>query len=132
MSVADAKAELFALFAANPDQNPSDPVDDLTYVNQVYRGETRAGQTVGPIAITTFHTGGDATEYTYNLNVYAKPDASVLDVQDQLDETIDEVNEILRVSAGIGRAEWTCGYDRANDVLVASWQVSVGREDLPG
>lgn len=130
MNVADGKADLFALFAADPESNPSDPVEDLTYVNQVYRGETRAGQTLGPIAITTFHTGGDATELLYNLNVYAKPDANVLDVQDQLDQTIDEVNALLLASATFGSSSWTCGYDRANDVLVASWQIDAGRTDF--
>lgn len=130
MNVADGKAELFALFAADPSVNPSDPVEDLTHVVAVYKGETRAGQTIGPIAVTTFHTGGDATELTYNLNVYAKPDQDVLAVQDMLDETIDEVNAILIASPTFGSTAWKCGYDRANDVLVASWQIDAGRDDF--
>lgn len=130
MSVADAEAELFALFAANVEDNPSTPVDELSDVVSVYRGETRAGQTMGPVAITTFHTGGDATDCTFNLNVYVKPDASVLGAQVIMVRTIDEVNAILRDSAGIGRATWTCGYDQANDVLVASWQINAGRSDF--
>lgn len=130
MNVAEGKAALFALFAADTDSNPSEPVEGLSHVVAVYRGETRAGATNGPVAITTFHTGGDATECTYNLNVYAKPDQGVLDVQDLLDVTIDEVNAILAADETFGRATWTCGYDRANDVLVASWSMDAPREDF--
>lgn len=130
MSVTDAKQALFDLFALNADDNPSEPVDALTEVTAVYRGEARAGNTATPIALSIFPTGGDATELTFNLILLAKPDRDVMDVQSQFDLTVDQVNEILAANEQFGRESWSCSYDASIDALVCIWQMNCGRTDF--
>ena len=132
MSVVTAKQALYELFAANPSDNQSEPVDALTEVTAVYRGEPRAGNLATPIALTIFSTGGNAFDFTFNLTLYAKPDRDVMDIQDQFDLTMDQVNEILGTDDTFGRQSWSPSYDPNLDALVCIWSVTCGREDFGG
>ncbi len=125
-TLTQVKASLYDLFV---DGN-GNPGPDLTKTKTVYLGEPRPGDMLGPIAVTVGTGRGTPTELEFLVRVYGKPDADALQVQADMDVTIQEVWTILEPHTAFVVPGFEATYIPEIDSLVATFKVTTARGDL--
>lgn len=115
-SIAAAKAELFA------------QIDGVTGATAVYSFEPGAGQMLRPLPVAISTAGVDPDFWTFAVRIYADTSTDAKGAQDALDALMTAVE--AEVDDHWGPVNWVVvSHPEIQDVLVAEWLVSCGRED---
>lgn len=122
MSFPDAWRALDGLLCADRETNL--PVDDLD-VDQVYMGEPGAGHANGAIYVTTVPDLLSGDSYDFKIRVYVNLDSDAIDRQLDWVEAVESVEALL--TAEWPRGDWSFGYDRQLDRLVAEMTTGTNR-----
>lgn len=116
-TLAAAKTALYNLLAVDASGRPK---QSLTKVRRVYKGEPRAKEAEKPIAVTVASTRITDQGFVVTVRVYAATDTDPLAAQDDLDETVDQIETLLEADSTFRRGNWTIGYVEALEALVAA------------
>lgn len=126
-TLSETKDQIYGMLCA--DKIAGTPVPELTRTQRVYRGEPRAGDLVRPIAVTVGTAGWTGDEWRFVIRVYASIDSDPLQVQDDLDTTIQEVEWLLDQNGITEQADGEVVYAEQLNSLIASFKVRAGRGD---
>lgn len=113
------------------DITATSPVSGLTRVANVYLGEPLPGNLLGPIAISVMTEEGTPTEDRFTVRVYGNITADAIQVQADLDVTIQEVRDLLVNAVGFVYEGFKIAYRDDLKCLVASFPMVSGRRDFP-
>lgn len=120
-TLANAKAELFGLL-----QSGGTPT--VAGVTKVFDHEPASGQALKPVSITLFTAGATPTEWLITVRVYVSADVDVRKAQADLDLLMAAIE--ARLTSGYGPSQWDIEYADDLKMLVATWLLEVGREDI--
>jgi hypothetical protein len=129
-TLANAKQELYELFAADPTLGRSRPVDALVAVGftGVSRGEP--AEVPKPLALSVATAGVTPTDWSFFLRVYATPDDDPIAAQDRIDVALPAVDALLMDDDGFGPLNWAGPtWDDALQAFVATSTLTAGRQD---
>ncbi len=69
-------------------------------------------------------------DVTLSVMAIADLGTDAIDVQDDLDTTIETLEQLMNGDARFVRGDWTIGYDAGIDCFVAQCQTTASREDF--
>lgn len=130
-TLANAKQELYAVFAATPGDGPKSlPVAPLVAVGMrvVFRGEPF--EVPKPLSMSVATSSVTPTDWTFVVRTYATSDDDALAAQDRIDEALQAIDDLLAASDGFGPLNWSGPtWNEDLSAFVASSALVAGRQD---